>query len=568
MATYEGPSPIEPAPLQPQSQPSASSTTPPPLYMQEEHPGGDGTSAALDSSSSTCLLEYYDVMILGYTGMGKSTTSDKIIIAEKQVETRAQETDRNDQKMKEHKLTIDDLTFWTVAPSSPDNLKVLVRNYLKTLNYCRTMADPHLRVNAARMEQELNPMTASCQLVSNELTKIRVLDVPGFFGDAVGEEDRTTARSTFLYEDNIDEFVLNHLKIMRHILRIQSTMKTVFRRILYFLPGRGPLQRSNQVLKQDIALLAKYFGPSIFESVVIVVTVEPRFSGMLDLQDRLFTDQDRTTTVEVFGKTLASVLSSYKHKVPINPPVVFISLLDTGESIVKKITEAEVKNEFLELSFDPGVCIKCCSTILWLENEKVKSVPAGRADSEAIPYDEGHCHPIFLPKNRLPHKVEVEDGVKYVVLRPEGERRRWSEPLEEVCYHCKEPPGSNGCWKIDKPFFLETEEGGREEIVVDHTNRIERHRMLEQQPVEEPEDEANHEVEGVEERHSRARGRISEESLPDPSSRSAYVSEAEDVGAVSEMAMPQSRRRSAHGAGPNTHRLNMQDDLTFENFKG
>ena len=113
MATLEGAGEIKPAPLtsQPSLSPMVRSDSHPsrPLHTQEH--GEDDTAV-----SNVCLNleDYYDVMILGYTGMGKSTTSDKIIIA-KLVEAVSQEDDENELKVEGHKLTIEDFTFWNAT---------------------------------------------------------------------------------------------------------------------------------------------------------------------------------------------------------------------------------------------------------------------------------------------------------------------------------------------------------------------------------------------------------------------------------------------------------------------
>ena len=504
--------------------------------------------------------EYYDMMVVGMSGMGKSTTADKILIASKlsglqecegmddgeptagEVTTKPAEIqdsqldggsnmkvvavdvteesddkavqqisggsvsklqsngegsakltekrggDENEPVVKEKKLTMHNLTFWT-ACSLPEELKDPVTTYLKNLHFYRELEDSHLEINKCRSKQEVNPITSSCQLVSNDDTRMRVLDVPGFFGVKPLKRER---QPMFSFEQDFRNCTSAHLSLMRDVLRIQSTMTMTFRRILYFLPGRGPLGRQTEVLRQDLFLLAQYFGPTVFECMVLIATVQPRLS-IAAIAGGAFSAEELEDTRLVFKEMLEDILASYPtYRVPLSPPVLYISLLDTGECIVEKIKAAEVHADYLKLTFDPGVCAKCSCTVLWLENEKVECVPVGRDESDesvVIPYGDSLCHPIFLPKNRRPHKIDVEDGVTYIALSvPKGEGRR-NEPSEEVCHNCQRPPGTEGCLKVGKKYPINMDNGECVKIVVDHSNQIEEHRGLHQSMEVKPEDQ-------------------------------------------------------------------------------
>ena len=238
---------------------------------------------------------------------------------------------------------------------------------------------------------------------------MRVLDVPGFFGVQDEECDTMPRQPAPSLEEDIHRGTDNHLRIMRDILRIQSTMKMAFRRILYFLPVRGPLGRQTRVLRQELLLLTRYFGPTIFEFMVLIATVPPRYSTM-DIPGGILSDKELEDTKLVFKKTLEKILMAYPlYKIPLDPPVVPISLLDTGKSIVEKIKAAKVHGNYLELAFDAGVCAKCSCTIQWAEKEKVDCIPVGRDESFVTPYEKSLCHPIFLLKNCSLCKIEEED---------------------------------------------------------------------------------------------------------------------------------------------------------------
>ena len=52
-------------------------------------------------------------------------------------------------------------------------------------------------------------------------------------------------------------------------------MQMKFKRIIYFIPEQGLLERSHKVLLMEIEQMVHYFGKSIFECMVLVATVNP-----------------------------------------------------------------------------------------------------------------------------------------------------------------------------------------------------------------------------------------------------------------------------------------------------
>ena len=104
--------------------------------------------------------------------------------------------------------------------------------YLKELAECRSSDNPHEEVD--RMYTYASESTKICQLISNETTKIRILDTPGFFRDSDGGSEASLEEITRGAAASV-------LATMRNVLRIQAMMQVQFRRIIYFLPVRGPL---------------------------------------------------------------------------------------------------------------------------------------------------------------------------------------------------------------------------------------------------------------------------------------------------------------------------------------
>lgn len=439
----------------------------------------------VEEHNASANLEYYDVMIVGMTGQGKSTTSDKMIVASADPVEQAKEPDMgdNEPEFRDEKLSVNDFTFWAVG-STLKGKEVPIKDYLKTLDFFRYLDTPHLKVNEAREDGDINPMTSSCQLVSNEVTKMRVLDVPGFFGTQLGAQDsqKQDVDDPLNLEGDIYENTLNHIKVMRDILRIQSAMEMHFKRILYFLPIRGPLEKSSRVLTQELLLLARFFGRPIFECMVLVATAQTRFSLMPELQGRLFSDGECEMTRTLFHKALKEVVFPKQAEgiIP-NPPLIFISMMDECNAIVEKVKKAKVRKNALELTFDRGVCIKCSCTIKWLEDEKVECITSipGQAGthSNAIPYGDSLCHPIFLPKHGRLENIEVEDGMHLLVIR---KSQKLPDALVEVCHNCGRGPGSVGCMMVRKEKYEIEVDGKTVKLEVDHSNQLEQHRILRQ----------------------------------------------------------------------------------------
>lgn len=495
-----------------------------PLDKEEEEEEGateDDRGSRDPSPYGGHTLKYYDVMIVGITGQGKSTTSDKMVIASPQAgqqpstteeDVQREEKEEAEQEIRDGKMTVKDLSFWTVS-DIPKEKEGSVKEYLKSLDFFRDLDSPHARVNEAREEAgDINPVTSSCQLVSNERTGMRVLDVPGFFSvggpprdhkgpaGGRGREDEWEgvyrSQPSQRLETDINRCTRKHLAVMRDILRIQTSMGMRFSRILYFLPVRGPLERASGVLLQELLLLARYFGRAVFECMVLVATAQTRLSRIPALQGQLFTEWEARDTGEQFQRALRQVLPGCPEAALPRPPVVFVSMLDDCEDIVAKVRGARVEKERLELTFERGLCIKCCSTIKWLEDEKVECVPVGgvaggMAEEEeenhcevpAVPYSESHCHPVFLPKNAELERVELEsDGSAYLVIHtPTTRERGRGQPegsAQEVCLNCERSPGEVGCMKVGEMFPLRGRDGKTVEVKVDHTNQLERHKVL------------------------------------------------------------------------------------------
>ena len=165
---------------------------------------------------SVSQSNYYTIALLGKTGMGKSTTGNKLL----------QITNTS--------------TQWCIKDWRCHDLK----------HY--NGEEPKMFESADTIES----VTKQCQMLSNEQTKIRVLDIPGF-ADSEESELTTVERNAGLIDS---------------ILNIQEELNVSISRILYFLPIRGHLERADAYFKDEMRTLYYYFGVDIFNCMIIVTT--------------------------------------------------------------------------------------------------------------------------------------------------------------------------------------------------------------------------------------------------------------------------------------------------------
>ncbi len=144
---------------------------------------------------------YYDIMLVGMTGKGKSTTADKLLIANPEgkkytlpqdTQPRAQEAAPGTNRVK---VELEDISMWLLHQ---EDATEDAETHLKGLLYCRTKEAPHGEVNSMRDPKKaiLDNGTEACQVFSNDTTKIRILDVPGFNdGVQVTDEDKCQGQS-------------------------------------------------------------------------------------------------------------------------------------------------------------------------------------------------------------------------------------------------------------------------------------------------------------------------------------------------------------------------------------
>ncbi len=418
-----------------------------------------------DESPSIEAIGYYDIMILGLTGQGKTTTANKLLIANP--------SGKHYKKMDPSAKTIvastieaqmEDLSMWLIPNDEYALERISVR--LKNLVFFRILDNPHLEINAAHdSDMNIHRKTLKCELFSNETTKVRVLDVPGFFGSTATTQVNLSEELSPTSTSVMQEAHSTHIATMRSILHTQTIMKMRFKRILYFLPCRGALNIASATLQQELELLAYFFGRCIFDSIVLVATLD---NVTYEISDNVHFPQ---AMLDSSRKIFIEILKGFFPNDTPNPPIIFISLKETCESILAKVKAAEVVQADLKLELSPSLCSRCGVTIGEKNRKRVavvkryglfQQIAAGPGWKEAILYEHSHCHPVLVP--RYSRGGKLTEGLSYVVRALVHLEWNWPDLNVEKCKNCKAPPGTEGCMMIGSKY---------KDKLVDHTNKVE-----------------------------------------------------------------------------------------------
>ena len=392
---------------------------------------------------------YYDILVLGRTGQGKSTTANKLL-----------EIGNREALLVEHR--------------EDDREGQPVRAGFVT-------------------GEGMDSVTSECKVISNEMSMIRVLDTPGF-------ADTRATREQGVFRSNLRTF--------RAILQAQDINDLAFCRVLYFLPLRGPLERADGVLQEEIKLMFGFLGEEVFKIMVIIATNRKRKNG----KQENFDEDDLKQTQEVFMRALHIITGIKEGERVLErcPPILYLPFLE--ENVIEKVVGAEVlyeeplktpvvvdlsssvkkteqlisnakkKSQGRKLQFR-GRCTKCSCKIIY-ENMQGRRIPVRIVMNESgekektIVHSDSYCHPLLLPK--YSKGIKFIGGVAHVatlgifaVIELLSGKKLWPgfANNEEYCAHCQGPPDADGCLQVGRKFMFETEQG-KEEITTHHSTTL------------------------------------------------------------------------------------------------
>ena len=427
----------------------------PPQQPQNEPPPFPGS--AVDSG-------HHDILVLGRTGTGKSSTVDKLLVPDTQ-DYRIISKDPVDfntyrphtykpEKDNEHRSKVqnENLSAWVLSDDPDEQANTEVR--LKNVVFSRQIEGSHRQIDQNREDkcyEKVYESSKTCQLLVNDDSNVCVLDTPGFFSpDLIGGAKTAEA---------------SNLAIIRQIVYTQLAAGLRFCRVLYFLPT-GMLKRSDRTLQQEVRCIAKFFEKSIFTCMVLVGTIDD-----LSSQDTSRTNEQKfpPSRIEASRKLFhEAVKREYKEQkedgsnIPV-PPMIFISMTDTCEEILQKVMSAPVENDQgLQVKFSNKICTRCCAEIRHVENESFVCTYRDDTDKlNTVPYNESRCHPKLLPK--VTAKTFFRGLAELFLLK-------WHFS-EEQCINpdCKQGPGSPGCRRVLTEYVGD---GQADSITVKHTDLL------------------------------------------------------------------------------------------------
>ena len=163
--------------------------------------------SATQQGINDSTIDYYDIMVIGKTGMGKSTTADKLLVANPDSHN-YRGSQHSEPVVNGEQMTLDNLSIWLLSDAPDEQLRVTTR--LKNLHFFRSMDDPHQEINQFHAgEQHVSGITIGCELISNEATKVRVLDlapdcVEAWIGQAMIAESIGDSEAMDLFRHSIE----------------------------------------------------------------------------------------------------------------------------------------------------------------------------------------------------------------------------------------------------------------------------------------------------------------------------------------------------------------------------
>lgn len=415
----------------------------------EPHSGAQLAQDSLDDGPS-----YITVLLLGPSGVGKSTTGNKLLRFEK-----GDVLDR-----------WNSLQFGLLQPEKENDTKT-----------------PKLIEKTSRpfaVGEGIECTTRKLELLSSVAYGVRVLDVPGF-GDLDPDSDKIEGISDW--------------KLIRKILAVQEELDLHFNLVLFFLPG--DCKRADCHLAKRLEHLYDMFGIDIFKIMLVMATMD----GTPNNEQKYIERCD-----QAFSTALQRVLKGDYTKIEKKPEVVFLpanASFDTVKSLT--LDKRPLHDRHIKLTFNPSRCYKCGQQLRKVQSpeqrsggdtsnfqdlpevqRKFQNAKPSReykvleASSQINSSPDGiltdTCHVAFIPRDSKLKRVArrvfhiVSLGAYYLVQKAMRREKIHLWDFEEVCIKCQQGPGSPPCFIVGQDYQLILSDGSTETIVVQHRSFEER----------------------------------------------------------------------------------------------
>ena len=444
--------------------------------LQIQIPPASGRDVA-STNDDDDEFSYCDIMMLGRTGLGKSTVGNKLL----GINPETNKPYKEDTKIDQFGYDGDEQYFFETGDGKES-------------------------------------VTKKCKVLSKE--KIRVMDTRGF-------ADTELTRKYGVIQGNLQSF--------RWILQAQRAHDLRFSRVLYFFPQRGPPpERADGTLQEEIKVMYGYFGQKIFDIMIILVTNNKRPHSQM----AGYCEEDKTEIQELFMSAFEKIVSDDQKEgeepTPIHkcPPVVYIPFDEDHSKVFELVNGAQLisaeeyfsfspeypidpefrgevcthsqvtlrygtsreefrktlrQNRGKQLSFEDR-CSKCAIKLVFERQPSGEELPIAviYPNGDQDVYDHSYCHPLFIPQyTRLQKNL---GGIAHILTLGMGKlyeyatkNKSWPSftSSDEVCIKCNEPPGSPSCFAVNQYYEIA---GNMEKI--DHKRELDIVQLLGEETVD------------------------------------------------------------------------------------
>ena len=281
------------------------------------------------------------------------------------------------------------------------------------------------------------PDYSYCQLLQSKDVDYRILDSQGFTPPSIFRSNAEVSMQNF--------------SILQHIIQVQDNMELQFARVLYFLPVRGPLEKAEGYLQEELRTLDKFIGPKIFESMVFIATIHERLHKL----NITFTAEDESISKDCLKQAFHLACPDFKKEIP---PIIFIAFNDNTDMVRRKVKEAKFGHNLTRIQFKDLICLNCGIKLLTSRDTDGlrRIVGTETMDGTIVDIKESFCHPAINP-----HVLQQ-------MIRWFGMIIGYTYEVKMYCTYCNKSPSKQGCYKIGTKIMQSSQNQTRTILVQHH----------------------------------------------------------------------------------------------------